>query len=67
MTFTLINKNEREELEIPHENYTIKELAEDLELPSQSHVYKKNNEIVIDETIIEDGDEIKIIQILYGG
>ncbi len=66
MSFTLINKTKKEELEIPHENYTIKELAEDLELPSQSHVYKKNNQIVIDETVIEDGDEIKTIQILYG-
>ena len=67
MSFTLIFKDKREELEIPHENYTIKELAEKLDLSSQGYVYKKNNQIVIDEVTIDDGDEVKIIQILYGG
>ena len=67
MTFTVIFKNKESILDIPKENYTIKELLEDLELDTHSYVFRKNDKIVIDESIIEDGDIIKIIQILYGG
>lgn len=67
MTFTVIFKNKESILDIPKENYTIKELLEDLELDTHSYVFRKNDKIVIDESVIEDGDIIKIIQILYGG
>ncbi len=50
-----------------NENYTIKDLLDDLELSSQTTVAKQNGELVIEETVIGDGDEIQLVQIIYGG
>jgi sulfur carrier protein len=30
-------------------------------------VSKQNGELVIEDTVIEDGDEIQLVQIIYGG
>ena len=57
MSFTLKIKDKIEEREIDGE-LTIKELLDDLDLSSETMVSKKNGEIVIDEEIIEDGDEM---------
>ncbi len=67
MTFTLIFKDISEERDIPQENYTIKDLLNDLELSSQTIVPKQNGELVIEESEIHDDDEIRLIQIIYGG
>ena len=67
MKFNLKYKEINEERELPSNNYTINDLLNDLELSSQSLVCKQNNELVIEETIINDGDEINLIQIIYGG
>ena len=67
MTFTLIFKDISEERDIPKENYTIKVLVNDLELSSQTIVPKQNGELVIEESEIHDDDEIRLIQIIYGG
>ena len=67
MTFTLIFKDISEERDIPKENYTIKVLLNDLELSSQTIVPKQNGELVIEESEIHDDDEIRLIQIIYGG
>ena len=67
MTFTLIFKDISEERDIPKENYTIKDLLNDLELSSQTIVTKQNGELVIEESEIHDDDEIRLIQIIYGG
>ena len=56
MTFTLIFKDISEERDIPKENYTIKDLLNDLELSSQTIVPKQNGELVIEES-----------EIIYGG
>jgi len=40
---------------------------DDLELSAQTTVAKKNGELVIEETVIDDGDEIQLVQIIYGG
>ena len=66
MTFKLKIKDNVEEREFDGE-LTIKELLDDLDLSSETIVPKKNGEIVIEEEIIEDGDEIEFIQIIYGG
>lgn len=66
MSFTLKIKDKVEERDIDGE-LTIKKLMDDLELSSETMVTKKNGEIVIEEEIIEDGDEIEFIQIIYGG
>lgn len=67
MTFILIFKDISEERDIPKENYTIKDLLNDLELSSQTIVPKQNGELVIEESEIHDDDEIRLIQIIYGG
>lgn len=67
MTFTLIFKDINEERDIPKENYTIKDLLNDLELSSQTIVPKQNGELVIEESEIHDDDKIRLIQIIYGG
>lgn len=67
MTFTLIFKDISEERDISKENYTIKDLLNDLELSSQTIVPKQNGELIIEESEIHDDDEIRLIQIIYGG
>lgn len=67
MTFTLIFKDISEERDMPKENYTIKDLLNDLELSSQTIVPEQNGELVIEESEIHDDDEIRLIQIIYGG
>lgn len=67
MTFTLIFKDINEKRDIPKENYTIKDLLNDLELSSQIIVPKQNGELVIEESEIQNDDEIRLIQIIYGG
>ena len=67
MSFTLKYKNQEEIREIPNENYTIKDLLNQLELSAQTIVSKQNGELVIEDTIINEDDEIQLIQIIYGG
>lgn len=67
MFFTLKYKQLNEERELPSENYSIKDLLNDLELSPQTIVSKQNGELVIEDTVIEDGDEIQLVQIIYGG
>lgn len=67
MTFTLKYKDLNEKREIPAEDYTIKDLLDELELSAQTMVSKQNGELVIEDTIINDGDEIQLVQIIYGG
>ena len=67
MSFLLKFKSLEETREIPNENYTIKDLLNDLELSAQTIVSKQNGELVIEDTVIEDDDEIQLIQIIYGG
>ena len=67
MVFTLEYNNISESRDLPDEYYTIKDLIMDLGLSTQTVVSKQNDELVIEDTIINDGDEIKLIQIIYGG
>ncbi|MCR5026109.1 MAG: MoaD/ThiS family protein [Methanobrevibacter sp.] len=67
MTFTLKYKDTLEEKEIPNDNYSIKDLINELGLSAQTVVSKQNGELVIEDTIIQDGDEIQLVQIIYGG
>lgn len=67
MTFTLKYKHLNEEREIPNENYTIRDLLNELELSAQTVVSKQNGELVIEDTVIEEDDEIQLVQIIYGG
>ena len=67
MTFTLKFKDIDEKRDIPKENYTIKDLLNDLELSSQTIVPKQNGDLVIEESEIRDDDEIQLVQMIYGG
>ena len=67
MEFTLKYKDLNEKREIPVENYTIKDLLDELELSAQTVVSKQNGELVIEDTQIQEDDEIQIVQIIYGG
>ena len=67
MSFLLKFKDLEEQREIPNENYTIKDLLNELELSAQTIVSKQNGELVIEDTVIEEDDEIQLVQIIYGG
>ncbi len=49
------------------ENFTINDLLSELDLSAQTVVAKQNGELTIEESVIEDGDEIQLVQIIYGG
>jgi Sulfur transfer protein involved in thiamine biosynthesis len=49
------------------ENFTIKNLLDELELSAQTIVAKQNGELTIEDSVINEGDEIKLVQIIYGG
>lgn len=66
MNITLILDKEEKKIEI-NEGLTIKDVINDLAISSQTVVSKKNNEIVLEDELIEDGDTIEIIQVIYGG
>ena len=67
MPFILKYKQLNEQIDLPKEDYSIRDLLNDLELSPQTIVSKQNGELVIEDTIIEDGDEIQLVQIIYGG
>lgn len=67
MTFKLIFEDKEEERKINSRDNTIINLLKELEVSPQTVVTKKNNQIVTEDAKIEDGDVIKIIQIIYGG
>ena len=67
MSFLLKYKNLEEEREIPKSDYSIRDLLTDLELSPQTMVSTQNGELVIEDTIINDDDEIQLVQIIYGG
>jgi sulfur carrier protein len=66
MKFTLIF-NDKNEIKPLNKDISIKDLLEDLNISSETIVAKKNGDIVIEDEKIENGDEIHLIQIIYGG
>ena len=49
------------------ENFTIRNLLDELGLSAQTIVAKQNGELTIEDSVINDGDEINLVQIIYGG
>ena len=66
MKFNLKFKDIDEERNL-NENYSIKNLFDDLSVSSQTIVAKQNGEIAVEESVINNGDTIQLIQIIYGG
>ena len=67
MYYTLKYKSLNEKRELPNDDYTIKDLLNELGLSAQTIVSKQNGELVIEDTVIEEDDEIQLVQIIYGG
>jgi sulfur carrier protein len=67
MNFKLIFNNKNEIKSLDNDNTSIKDILEEMNLSSETIVAKKNGDIVIEDEIIEDGDEIHLIQVIYGG
>lgn len=67
MSFILKYKSMEEKRDLPNDDYTIKDLLDDMDLSPQTIVSKQNGDLVIEDTVINDGDEIQLVQIIYGG
>lgn len=67
MSFTVLFKDKKETFELSENMRTIKDLLQSMDLSSETIVPKQNGDIVIEESEIQDDDEIKLIQIIYGG
>ena len=67
MSFNLKFKDIDEIRELKSENYTIMDLLDELGLSAQTVVAKKNVDLTIEDSVIDDGDEITLVQIIYGG
>ena len=59
--------NDINEIRQLKEDFTIKNLLEEFKLSSQNIISKKNGELTIEDSVINDGDEIQLVQIIYGG
>ncbi|MBE6494510.1 MAG: MoaD/ThiS family protein [Methanosphaera stadtmanae] len=66
MTIKLINKTDEKEIEF-EENLKIEDILKKEEIPIESVVVKLNKETVTEDEIVNDGDEIEVIKVIYGG
>lgn len=66
MEVTIIFGEKEENREI-NEKMTIKEILTAMDISSETVVVKRNNEIVMDEEILQNGDIIEVIRVIYGG
>ncbi len=66
MKIKLIIGEDEEFHDIP-KDYSIKDLLKQLYIASETVVVKKNNSLVIEEELMEEGDTIEIIKVIYGG
>ena len=66
MKIKLIIGDKEDTMEISADK-TVKDLLNSIDIASETVVVKKNDAIVIDEEILEDGDLLEVIQVIYGG
>lgn len=66
MFINLILNKEKSEIEV-QDGTTIKELLAELDISSQTVVSKRNDDIVLEDEVLENGDILEIIQVIYGG
>ena len=57
----------KSENRVIQENTTIKEVLDAMDIPSETVVVKRNNEIVMEEESLVNGDIIEVIRVIYGG
>jgi sulfur carrier protein len=66
MEITVIFNKKEETREIT-EKMTIKDVLNAMDISSEAVVVKRNNEIVMEEEDVENGDVIEVIRVIYGG
>ena len=66
MQVTVVIGEDEKQLDID-EGKTVKDLLQMIEIPVETVVVKRNHSIIIEEEIIEDGDLIEVIKVIYGG
>lgn len=66
MKYTLIIGDVKESKDIK-KGININHILEEIDLPLETVVVKKNGRIVIEEEEISHGDVIEIIRVIYGG
>lgn len=57
----------KEDIREINEKMTIKEVLNEMDISSETVVVKRNNEIVMDEETLQNGDVIEVIRVIYGG
>ena len=67
MKYNLKFKDIDEVREFENGDFTIRDVLSELGLSAQTVVAKQNGELTIEDSLISDGDEIKLVQIIYGG
>ena len=67
MNYTVRMKGKVEEKTSEKDGLKVQDVLDAMELSSETIVSKINGEIVIEDSVIEDGDEVEFIQIIYGG
>jgi len=54
-------------LNLKHKKITGKQLLEDLKINSSTVLIIKNDEVVLEDEILENSDDIKILSVVSGG
>ena len=67
MNYTVRMKGKVEEKTSEKDGLKVQDVLDEMELSSETIVSKINGEIVIEDSVIEDGYEVVFIQIIYGG
>ena len=67
MKYNLKFKDIDETRQFDNSDLKIIDVLNELGVSSQTIVVKQNGELTTEESIIGDGDEIQLVQIIYGG
>lgn len=66
MEFTLIIGEEKESKDWKN-GMTIKDVLVEMDIPTETVVVKKDGRIVVEDEIINEGDMVEVIKVIYGG
>ncbi len=66
MEVTIIIGEDEKQLDV-EEGKTVKNLLQMMEIPVETVVVKKNQLIIMEEELVEEGDIIEVIKVIYGG
>lgn len=66
MEVTVVIGEDEKKIDID-EGKTVKHILKMMEIPIETVVVKKNQSIINEEDIVEDGDIIEVIKVIYGG